>query len=239
MPMGVMPSCRHDGLDRPALGKNGEMGRMKTVVCYGDSNTYGYDPVTGRRYPRDVRWTGRLQALLGDGYHVVEEGCNGRTTIYKEPGSPWKSGLEYLKPCLNSHKPIDILVIMLGTNDLKRCFGLSAVEVAAGAERLVEEVEEFVREKLKVAPTVLLVSPPEIGEKIASSAFGASFDETAIARSRELAALYEDVARRHGCEFFDAALAVRPSDEDSVHLMPEGHEKLASALADAITGMGK
>ena len=215
------------------------MAHMKTVVCYGDSNTYGFDPTTGGRFPRDVRWTGRLQTLLGCGYHVVEEGCNGRTTIYKEPGSPWKSGLEYLKPCLNSHKPIDILVIMLGTNDLKRCFGLSAAEVTAGVERLVEEVEEFVAEKLKVAPTVLLVSPPEIGEKIAGSLFWGSFDETAIARSRELASLYEDVARRHGCEFLDAAQIVRPSDEDSVHLMPEGHKMLASAVAEAIHGMGK
>ena len=80
---------------------------MKTILCYGDSNTYGYNPVTGGRWPEDIRWTGRLQQLLGDEYKVIEEGCNGRTTMYKAPGEGWKSGLEYLKPCLNSHKPVD------------------------------------------------------------------------------------------------------------------------------------
>jgi len=89
---------------------------MKTILCYGDSNTYGYNPVTGGRWPEDIRWTGRLQQLLGDEYKVIEEGCNGRTTMYKAPGEGWKSGLEYLKPCLNSHKPVDAVVMMLGTN---------------------------------------------------------------------------------------------------------------------------
>ena len=66
---------------------------MKTILCYGDSNTYGYNPVTGGRWPEDIRWTGRLQQLLGDEYKVIEEGCNGRTTMYKAPGEGWKSGL--------------------------------------------------------------------------------------------------------------------------------------------------
>ena len=95
---------------------------MKTILCYGDSNTYGYNPVTGGRWSEDIRWTGRLQQLLGDEYKVIEEGCNGRTTMYKAPGEGWKSGLEYLKPCLNSHKPVDAVVMMLGTNDLKMDF---------------------------------------------------------------------------------------------------------------------
>lgn len=85
---------------------------MRTVLCFGDSNTYGYNPVNGERLSKNVRWTGRLQILLGDEYVVVEEGCNGRTTVFKEPVDVWKSGLEYLKPCLNSHKPVDIVVMM-------------------------------------------------------------------------------------------------------------------------------
>ena len=90
---------------------------MKTVLCYGDSNTYGYDPRSGLRYPASVRWTCRLATLLGPDYHVIEEGCNGRTTVFDDPIEGWKNGLGYLKPCLNSHKPVDIVILMLGPED--------------------------------------------------------------------------------------------------------------------------
>ena len=102
----------------------------KTILCYGDSNTWGYNPVNGLRYPEDVRWTGRLQKLLGPSYRVIEEGCNGRTTVYADPEEGWKCGLTYLCPCLNSHKPIDVVILMLGSNDLKRIFHASAQEIA-------------------------------------------------------------------------------------------------------------
>ena len=110
---------------------------MTTILCYGDSNTYGYNPVNGLRYPKDVRWTGVLQKLLGEQYAVIEEGCNGRTTVFEDIAEPWKAGLGYLKPCLNTHKPIDFVIMMLGSNDLKRMFHASAKEIADGAEQLV------------------------------------------------------------------------------------------------------
>lgn len=95
---------------------------MTTILCYGDSNTYGYNPVNGLRYPKDVRWTGVLQKMLGEEYEVIEEGCNGRTTVFEDAKEPWKAGLGYLRPCLNTHKPIDFVIMMLGSNDLKGCF---------------------------------------------------------------------------------------------------------------------
>ena len=103
---------------------------MTTILCYGDSNTYGYNPVNGLRYPKDVRWTGVLQKLLGEQYAVIEEGCNGRTTVFEDIAEPWKAGLGYLKPCLNTHKPIDFVIMMLGSNDLKRMFHATAKEIA-------------------------------------------------------------------------------------------------------------
>lgn len=207
---------------------------MKTIVCYGDSNTYGCNPVDCSRHPRDVRWTGRLQSLLGEEYTVIEEGCNGRTTIYKEPIDGWKSGLEYLKPCLNSHKPVDMVVMMLGTNDLKTMFHATVKEIAAGAERLVQEIYDFADQKQEFRPQIVLVSPPEIGPDINNSAFRVSFDETAIVRSKEFAKYYREVAKRNGCIFFDAAKVVKASKEDSLHLMAEEHAKLAEALAVCI-----
>ena len=120
---------------------------MTTILCYGDSNTYGYNPVNGLRYPKDIRWTGVLQKLLGEEYAVIEEGCNGRTTVFEDVAEPWKAGLGYLKPCLNTHKPIDFVIMMLGSNDLKRVFHASAKEIADGAEQLVSIIKEFTKEK--------------------------------------------------------------------------------------------
>ena len=111
---------------------------MKTVMCYGDSNTWGYNPATQQRYPRDERWTGVLQELLGADYRVIEEGLNGRTTVWDDPIEGYKNGREYLIPCLESQKPLDLVIIMLGTNDLKLRFSLPAYDIAEGAGVLVE-----------------------------------------------------------------------------------------------------
>ena len=196
---------------------------MKTVLCYGDSNTYGYIPIIGTRYPKDVRYPGRLQMLLGDEYTVIEEGCNGRTTIYEDQEDGWKNGLDYLKPCLNSHKPVDIMTIMLGSNDLKASFGLSAEKIAYGAGVLVDTVKEFTKLKQGFVQKIILISPPEIGEDIRESSFYQRFYEDAIERSREFGKYYKNIADAKGCIFLDAAKIVRPSKEDSLHLTAEGH----------------
>ena len=139
---------------------------MKTVLCFGDSNTYGYDPTTGLRYPESVRWTALLQGLLGTDYKVIEEGCNGRTTVFDDPIEGWKKGLDYLRPCLNTHKPVDIVIMMLGSNDLKEVFHATPEDIASGAETLVKEIIDFTEIKQGFVPEIILVSPPEIGEDI-------------------------------------------------------------------------
>ena len=203
---------------------------MKTILCYGDSKTTGFNPTNGVRYPKDVRWTGRLQKLLGDDYTVIEEGCNGRTTVFDDPVDGWKNGLFYLKPCLNSHKPVDVVIMMLGSNDLKDIFHASAEKISKGAERLVQEIYDFADDKQGFRPVIILVSPPEIGPDICNSSFHYAFDETAIARSKEFHKYYKEVAERNNCIFFDAAEYVKASDVDSLHLMPEEHKKLAEGL---------
>ena len=142
---------------------------MKRILCYGDSNTFGYDPVTGDRYEPSIRWTGQLQTLLGSDYCIIEEGCNGRTTVFTDPKEPWKNGRNYLEACLNSHKPLDLVILMLGTNDLKTIYCASPAEVAAGAETLVRLIQTFTAEKQGFAPKILLVSPIFIGEDIVNT----------------------------------------------------------------------
>lgn len=211
----------------------------KSILCYGDSNTYGYNPANGMRYPSDVRWTGRLQTLLGNGYKVIEEGCNGRTTVYDDPDAGWQNGLEYLKPCLDSHKPVDLVILMLGGNDLKETFHASAEEIAGGVEKLVEVIQSFTEEKQGFVPEMILVSPPEVGDGIEKSAFNFAFTKSAIGRSKEFPKYYKQVAERKGCVFFNAAEYVEPSELDSLHLMPEKHEVLAKELYKVINEVMK
>ena len=207
---------------------------MKTVLCYGDSNTYGYVPETGMRYPKDVRYPGRLQILLGNDYAVIEEGCNGRTTIHDDPIDGWKNGLDYLKPCLNSHKPVDIVILMLGSNDLKATFRLTAAKIADGAGALVDVIKAFTAEKQGYVPKIILVSPPEIGTGIKSSPFYGAFYEEAIEESRKFPEFYKAVADKKECIFFNAAEYIYPSAVDSLHLTPEGHGILAEKLYELI-----
>lgn len=212
---------------------------MKTILCYGDSNTYGYIPRRGMRYPRDVRWPGRLQNLLGEEYTIIEEGCSGRTTVYDDPLEGWKNGLDYLKPCIHSHKPIDIVILALGSNDLKETFHATPAEIAKGAETLVDVIQTFTMEKQEYVPKIILVAPTEIGEGIADSFFYGAFMENAIVRSKELPKYYREVAEKKGCIFFNAAKYVKPSEADSLHFTPEGHEIMAKELYRVICEMEK
>ena len=115
---------------------------MKTILCYGDSNTWGYVPGSGKRYVENQRWTGVMQNLLGDSFRVIEEGLNARTTVLDDPTRAFRNGKEYLIPCLDSHAPIDVIILMLGTNDLKHRFGLSAFDIGANIATLIEMMRQ-------------------------------------------------------------------------------------------------
>ena len=232
-------------LSATAVGVSNEMDFLRRIARgdiyfytkIGDSNTYGYIPETGMRYPRDVRYPGRLQLLLGDDYAVVEEGCNGRTTIHDDPIDGWKNGRDHLKPCLNSHKQVDIVILMLGSNDLKATFHLTAEQIAEGAGELVDVIQSFTAEKQGFVPKIILVSPPEIGTGIRTSPFYGAFFEEAIAESKRFLEYYKAVADAKGCIFFNAAEHIYPSEVDSLHLTPEGHKVLAEKLSEIVKGI--
>lgn len=207
---------------------------MKSVVCFGDSNTYGYDPSTGDRFPDSVRWTCLLQGLLGDGYKVIEEGLNGRTTVFDDPNDDWKNGIDYIKGILCTHRPVDYLVIMLGTNDMKTVYNASLDDIAAGLNEIVQRAEKVMDLKQGFVPKILIVSPPEITEDILTGPFQGSFDQKAIDKSKRLAEYYKRVADKHGCGFLDAKQYIKPSVEDGLHLDPAGHKGLAEAVSEAI-----
>lgn len=205
---------------------------MKTVLCYGDSNTYGHIPGEGGRYPFDVRWTGRLQNLLGTEFRVIEEGCSSRTSVYDDPDDAWLNGLYYIKPCLKSHCPIDLIILMLGTNDMKEHFHSSAEESSLGCEKLIRIMQSYVEERQGYPPDILLVSPPLIKEQ-ATETFD-SFTRESIAQSRKFAECFHTVAERNGCFYLDAAKCAEVSDTDGLHLTADGHRNLAKELGRMI-----
>ena len=210
---------------------------MKSVVCFGDSNTYGHDPATGGRLPDEIRWTCILQKLLGDDFKVIEEGLNGRTTVFDDPNDDWKNGVDYIKGILCTHRPVDYLVIMLGTNDMKTVYNASVEDIAAGLKEIVKKAESVMELKQGYVPKILIVSPPEISEDILAGPFQGSFDKASIEKSKRLAYHYKQVADRFGCGFLDAKQYIKPSVEDGLHLDKNGHEGLAHAIFDAVKAL--
>ena len=206
---------------------------MKTILCYGDSNTWGYSPSTQDRYGRDERWGGVLRNALGEGYLVIEEGLGGRTTVWDDPVEGiHKNGRTYLLPCLESHQPIDLVVILLGTNDLKRRFGVGAFDIAQGAGVLVRIVQKSETDPNGEAPKVLLLAPPPT-EELDETDFVEMFTG-AEEKSKNFSREFRRVAQELGCEFLDTAEAIVSSKLDAIHLDAEEHRKLGQAVATRV-----
>ncbi|MDO5445217.1 MAG: SGNH/GDSL hydrolase family protein [Eubacteriales bacterium] len=203
----------------------------KRVLCFGDSNTWGYRAEDGSRYDDDVRWTGILQRLLGEDYTVIEEGQNGRTTVWDDPVENRLAGLTYLWPCMESHYPFDLLVIMLGTNDTKVYFGVEAQSIADSAGRLVDLARKSAFGRNGKRPKVLLVSPIRMKE---TGVFAHAFGKQAVEKTKGFSEVFRATAEKFGCDFLDAAEFAEPCETDGVHLDETGHEKLAKAMAEKI-----
>ena len=200
---------------------------MRTVLCYGDSNTWGYEPATGKRFPEDVRWPGVLARQLGEGFRVIEEALNGRTTVRDDPVEEYKSGKDYLRPCLESHAPLDLVILALGVNDLKARFFASASDVADGAGVLVSIVQRSGAGPEGGSPAVLLIAPPPVGVLTELALMFAGAEE----KSRGFSRQYRRVAQKYGCVLLDAGEVARASDRDGIHLEADEHRKLGEAVA--------
>lgn len=215
---------------------------MKTILCYGDSNTYGTMPIdfdlletpfisSNCRFPMEKRWTGILQRELGSSYYVIEEGLNGRTTVWDDPvEGVHKNGLKYLVPCLESHSPIDLVLLMLGTNDLKTRFSVSAFDIALSAGVLVNTILQSGFGPDGKNPKVLLMCPPPLGKM---SYLSELFTE-GVKNSLELAKRYKKITKLYGCDFLDVAEIIKPSDIDGIHYGEKEVKKLGLTLVKTV-----
>ncbi|MBP5261923.1 MAG: SGNH/GDSL hydrolase family protein [Clostridiales bacterium] len=207
----------------------------KRVLCFGDSLTWGYDPVSCERFDEETRWPCVLQSVLGPDYAVVEEGQNGRTIATDDPTKGEKCGIDYVIPCIESHKPLELMIIMLGTNDIKSKFGYTAGDIADEMKVFLEKVIAYNNFRLGGRMKILLVAPPHIGEDMAHSRF---FDKFCNSNAREvsmgIADKYKELADNYGLLFLDSSLYVKASAEDSLHLDADGQVKLGKAIGESV-----
>jgi len=204
--------------------------RDKRILCFGDSLTWGYNPQGGERFPWEKRWTGVLERELGAGFRIIEEGLNGRTTVWDDPIEGDKNGKRQLAPLLESHRPLDLVVIMLGTNDLKDRFALSPFDIALSAGYLVEMAQKSKAGPGGAEPAVLLIAPPalsKLSEEMTSFQAG-------VEKSKELEKHYRVVAAMKKCHFLDAGQIVQTSEIDGVHWEEDENLKFGRVLARKI-----
>lgn len=209
-------------------GRKGACCPVKTILCFGDSNTFGYVPGTGARYAREVRWPCRMAQLLGEGYEVVAEGLSGRTTVFSDYIEPYRAGIEHIVPIVQSHAP-DALVVMLGTNDTKTRYHVCAQEIGYGMEEVLLRLRTAY--PFSPVPKVVLVSPAPL-----RCEEGIEFSASSVEKSKQLAPIYAGIARRFGCSYFDAgqfaALGV-----DGIHFTEQDHAEMARRAAVAVQAL--
>jgi len=205
---------------------------LKHILCYGDSNTWGFIAATeAQRYPFEVRIPGIIQAALGEGYRVIEESLNGRMTMFEDPVNPDRNGLKQLPVILVSHKPLDMITIMLGTNDMKSYMHLNAADSRFGVAATVDLIRNSDCGTANSGPKILVIAPPAI---IDTPSGYAHLSDDAIKNSGEFARFYADVAKEKECLFLDAAAVVDTPRTDGVHIDEQGHLKLGQAMAEII-----
>jgi lysophospholipase L1-like esterase len=201
------------------------------ILCYGDSNTWGYPPGGGRRLGPSIRWPGALQHRLGSRAIVFEEGLSGRTTDVDDPQLPGRNGRSSLMPIVRHYAPLDVVVLALGTNDLKHRFDRPASAIAEAVGRLCGDILNENESLGNRHPEILLMAPPPI--RRLSPGQLSEFDG-AVEKSSQLPGLYRRVARRIGVQYMEAGLLISASRDDPVHWDSEAHLALGLAVADRI-----
>lgn len=204
---------------------------MKTIVCFGDSNTWGHSPSEIARHPFEKRWTSKLQQKLGAKYFIIPEGLNGRTTAFEDAIEKDKNGYRHLQTILETHKPLDLIIIMLGTNDLKSRFYVSAQEIAWSAGNLIDLTLRSTAGIDNKHPEILFIAPPVIKD---SQPFNFML-EGAIEKSKDMGFHYKSIAKEYKVPFLDASDIVESSPKDGIHWEESEHEKFATAVAKEIT----
>lgn len=210
---------------------------MKTIVCYGDSNTWGHKSLPYRentpsklRFGMDERWTGILQARLGEGYLVEEEGLNGRTTMFDDPLCDCRNGLKCIDYVMTTKYPVDMVILMLGTNDTKAYFNMSSYMIARGAGRIIERIQQGAYSPDGGVPKILLVSPIHLNPSVHKHWLAKEFGANCLETDAGLAMNFAQVAQTLGVYFMDAGEFITADENDGVHMSAASHALLAEKM---------
>ena len=196
---------------------------MKKILCFGDSNTWGYIPNSAQRYDKDTRWTKILQNLLGDNYEIVEAGCCNRTCFIDNPDGMEQTGYKILPKYLDNS--FDIVLLALGINDIQKFCNPSLDEMKKGIENLINQTKNICP-KAKI----IVISPARLSAFVKTQYFKRQFDDISIEKSTRFADIYENIARKNDCFFFDWDKIVEVSPLDGLHFSKESHYKIAHEL---------
>ena len=206
---------------------------MKQILCFGDSYTFGLIPGTGNRYDWNIRWTGILDKNLREkGYRIIEEGLCGRTTVFDDSFREGRKGADILPTLLDSHNPIDIVILMLGTNDCKTIYNATAETIGKGIQRLLQQIKQK-----SPQAKIILVSPIYLGQGVGEKGFDSEFDDSSVETSENLHKVYNRIADENEIYYLKASGYANPSPQDREHLDENGHRKLAEGLLDLLEGV--
>lgn len=203
---------------------------MINIMCYGDSNTWGHNPADCTRFDENTRWTKCLSRMLGERFNVTEEGLCGRTTVFDDSYSNGRNGLKFFVPCMQSHQPLDLIIIMLGTNDMQRQYNVYPKDIARGVREIVKCAQNSVYNELYPPAKILIISPVHIEKSIMAGYFDEMFGEESVEKSVRLAAALENTATELNTYFLDASLYAKASPLDGIHMDAESHKSLAEAV---------
>lgn len=200
------------------------------ILCFGDSNTYGYRPDGSGRFDENTRWTSLLQKKLGNDHRIIEEGLCGRTTVFSDELREGRRGLDMIGITMETHNPIDLLVLMLGTNDCKTRYNASAGTIAKGLIQVIEKAKKYSSQPFEL----LIISPIHLGKGVGDEGYDPEFDLASERVADQLACEYQKVAHRYQAAFLDASQFSEPSEIDREHLDESGHAALAEAIYESI-----
>ena len=219
--------------------------KRKNVLCYGDSNTWGYIPgsidfntMQVKRYDETERWTGRLQSLFEGNINIIEEGLNGRTTNIEEDDAPGRNGKTYLLPCLYSHAPLDLVILWLGVNDFKIASNRTAYETANGLDGLIRMIQtSSAGPDMLRSPDVLLIGYPQVANENWRDASNKTVFSGAIVKSKQYIDLCREIADKRECHYIDMDAHIQLTDIDGIHLGASEHAMVADLLFDKLSGI--
>ena len=196
---------------------------MKKILCFGDSNTFGYNPNNGSRYNENSRWTGILKNLCKNNYEIIEAGCNNRTAFSNNPDGIQFTGYKVLPEYLK--EIYDTIIFAIGINDLQKFYNPTLEEFETGIENIIKKIREN-----NPNYDIIILSPSHITENILNSNFRFMFNQTSIEKSKQITSIYKKIANKYNCKFLDLNKIVTTSKIDGLHYDIEEHKKIAQSI---------